>query len=251
MHMNPWSNLKSRTTARIALGRAGGSLPTAECLSFAADHADARDAVYSELDVPALKRALGLPIIALQSEACDRETYLKRPDLGRRLDVTSSELLKDSARDEVDVVLILADGLSAMAAQRHGADVVKHLIELLRSKNFSLAPICVVTQARVAIEDEIGSLLRARLAVILIGERPGLGIADSLGAYLVHNPTIGKTDADRNCVSNIHPRHLPPAAAAQTLAWLVDQSLVRRLSGVQLKDDREQAPAERPGLRMQ
>jgi ethanolamine ammonia-lyase small subunit len=237
MHIDPWKPLRSRTAARIALGRAGGSLPTDECLVFAADHADARDAVYSELDVSAFERDLGVPIIALHSQANDREIYLKRPDLGRRLDRPSAELLQSLAGTEVDVALIVADGLSAAAAQRHAAEVVQNLTDALRQKHFSIAPICVVRQARVAIQDEIGSLLHAKLAVIFIGERPGLGTADSLGAYLVHHPEIGKTDADRNCVSNIHPRHLPPAAAAGTLAWLIEQSLVRRLSGVQLKDE--------------
>jgi ethanolamine ammonia-lyase small subunit len=238
MHADPWSSLRSRTSARIALGRAGGSLPTDQCLSFAADHADARDAVYSELDLPALQQSLGVPLVPLHSLAPDRDTYLKRPDLGRRLNQGSAAQLRSISKDEVDISLIIADGLSATAAQRHAAAVVIPLLSLLKAKGFSLAPLCVVQQARVAIEDEIGSLLHAKLAVILIGERPGLGTADSLGAYLIHQPQIGKTDADRNCISNIHPRHLPPAAAADALLWLIEQSLVRKISGVALKDDR-------------
>jgi ethanolamine ammonia-lyase small subunit len=251
MHPDPWSTLKSRTTARIALGRAGGSLPTTQCLAFAADHADARDAVYSELDVDALGKSLGLPILSLHSQATDRTIYLQRPDLGRRLDQQSVHVLESLNVKEVDVVLIVADGLSATAAQRHGADVLQHLIELLGQRKFSIGPICVVRQARVAIQDGIGSLLRAKLAVILIGERPGLGLADSLGAYIVFDPKIGKSDADRNCVSNIHPRHLPSVAAAQTLVWLIEQALVRRLSGVGLKDERIVSPDVHPGLGQQ
>jgi ethanolamine ammonia-lyase small subunit len=243
MHPDPWSILKNRTTARIAMGRAGGSIPTANCLAFAADHADARDAVYSELDVPELEKSLGLPVVSLHSQAVDRVTYLQRPDRGRRLDQPSIAFLESMRGNEPDVVLIIADGLSATAAQRHGAEVTKHLIGHVKSNGFSLGPICVVRQARVAIEDEIGALLQTKLAVILIGERPGLGLSDSLGAYLVHGPAIGKTDADRNCVSNIHPRHLPPAAAAQTIGWLIDQAIVRRLSGVDLKDERITTPA--------
>jgi ethanolamine ammonia-lyase small subunit len=238
MHADPWSPLKSRTSARIALGRAGGSLPTKECLAFAADHADARDAVYSELDVPALQQSLGVPLVSLHSQAADRDTYLKRPDLGRRLNATSSDQLRSITGDEVDIALIIADGLSATAAQRHATALVVPLFTALKTNGFSIAQPCVVQQARVAIEDEIGSLLHAKLAVILIGERPGLGTADSLGAYLVHQPQIGKTDADRNCISNIHPRHLPPAAAADALLWLIAQSLLRKISGVALKDDR-------------
>jgi ethanolamine ammonia-lyase small subunit len=247
MHADPWSPLKSSTSARIALGRAGGSLPTKECLSFAADHADARDAVYSALDLPALQQSLSLPLIALHSQAADRDTYLKRPDLGRCLNQASADQLRSiTKKDEVDVAIIIADGLSATAAQRHAAAVVIPLLSSLKIKGFSLALLCAVQQARVAIEDEIGSLLHAGLAVILIGERPGLGTADSLGAYLVHDPAIGKTDADRNCISNIHPRHLPLAVAADSLLWLIEQSLIRKISGVSLKDDRVLAQQTTP-----
>jgi ethanolamine ammonia-lyase small subunit len=143
------------------------------------------------------------------------------------------------------VALIVGDGLSAVAAQRHAAAVLIHLIPLLRNRRFSLSPISIVTQARVAIEDEVGSLLDARSAVILIGERPGLGTADSLGAYLVHGPAIGNTDARRNCISNIRNGQLHPTAAAELLAWLIEQSLVRRISGVDLKDERD--PSTLPG----
>jgi ethanolamine ammonia-lyase small subunit len=240
-HQDSWSPLRSQTSARIALGRAGGSLPTDQVLAFAADHADARDAVYSELNPAELEASLGLPIVPLHSQAADRQTYLHRPDLGRRLDARSVDLLQSIAGDEVDVAIMVADGLSATAAQRHATLVVKPLVSLLKDKRFAVGPICVVQQARVAIEDEIGSLLRAKVAVILIGERPGLGTADSLGAYLVFNPAVGKTDADRNCISNIHPRHLPPARAAVALLWLIEQSLVRKISGVALKDDRTNA----------
>ncbi|MDB5292942.1 MAG: ethanolamine ammonia-lyase [Phycisphaerales bacterium] len=239
---DPWSKLRNHTPARIALGRAGGSLPTAELLAFAADHADARDAVYSELDVQSLSDSLaplGLPILSLRSRATDRETYLKRPDLGRRLDAQSAAAVSAHATADVDVALMVADGLSAVAAQRHAAAVLIHLVPLLRGRQFSLGPICIVRQARVAVQDEIGSLLKAKAAVILIGERPGLGSADSLGGYLVHGPSIGNTDARRNCVSNIRAGQLEPAAAANALAWLIEQSLIRRISGVDLKDDRE------------
>jgi ethanolamine ammonia-lyase small subunit len=241
---DPWSQLREQTTARVALGRAGGSLPTAAVLAFAADHAAARDAVYSELDVPALQSAmapLGLPTLVLRTQATDRQSYLQRPDLGRKLDTTSVTAVQAVAGTETDIALIVADGLSALATQSHAADVLANLIPRLRGYGFRLAPLSIVTQARVAVQDQIGSLLHARVAVILIGERPGLGSADSVGAYLVHNPVVGNTDADRNCVSNIRPQQLSPAAAANTLAWLIEQSLVRRISGVRLKD--ESAPA--------
>ena len=242
MTPDPWSQLRNHTPARIALGRAGGSLPTAELLAFAADHADARDAVYSTLDVQALADSLSgldLPILSLRSRAADREEYLKRPDLGRRLDEHGAADVSASATGGIDVALIAGDGLSAVAAQKHAAATLNELIPLLRNRGFSIGPICIVTQARVAIQDEIGSLLNARTAVILIGERPGLGSADSLGGYLVHKPAIGNTDAQRNCVSNIRTGQLNSIAAANVLAWLVEQALIRQISGVDLKDDRD------------
>jgi len=242
MTPDPWSQLRSRTPARIALGRAGGSLPTAELLAFAADHADARDAVYSELAVEPLIDSLaplGMTVITLRSQAPDRPTYLKRPDLGRQLDAASPATVMAGASEAVDVALIIGDGLSAVAAQRHAPAVLLHLVPMLRDRRLSLGPICIVTQARVAVQDEIGSLLKARVALILLGERPGLGSPDSLGGYLVHGPRIGNTDAQRNCISNIRPGHLDPPAAAQTLAWLIEQALLRGLSGIALKDDRD------------
>jgi ethanolamine ammonia-lyase small subunit len=238
MHQDAWFNLRRSTSARIALGRAGGSLPTAEVLRFAADHADARDAVFARLDVEQLQKEFADPLVRLESRAVDRVTYLQRPDLGRRLSERSAELLREVAKEEVDVALMVADGLSAMAAQRQAGGVVGLLIAWLKGRGFSVAPLCVVEQGRVAIEDEIGELLGAKIAVVFIGERPGLGSAESLGAYLVYQPAVGKSDAERNCVSNIHPEHLPAAAAVETLGWLIEQAMVRRLSGVGLKDER-------------
>ena len=242
MISDPWAQLRRHTCARIALGRAGGSLPTAELLSFAADHAEARDAVYSHLDVRSLSDSLSplnMPVLALRSRAPGREAYLKRPDLGRQLSDESAALLRANSGDGVDVVLMVADGLSAVAAQRHAAAVLMELVPSLRKHRFSLGPLCIVTQARVAIQDEVGSLLKAQAALILIGERPGLGATDSLGGYWVRGPAIGNTDAQRNCVSNIRAGQFEPSAAAGALAWLIEQSLVRRISGVGLKDDRD------------
>jgi ethanolamine ammonia-lyase small subunit len=249
MTRDPWDGLRKHTPARIALGRAGASLPTAELLAFAADHAEARDAVYSELDVGKLLAELspvGLPVLALRSRAGDRESYLKRPDLGRRLDEASATMVRSEG--VVHLSLIVADGLSALAVQRHAAEVLLHLVPLLRSRGFSLGPIYIVTQARVAIEDEIGGLLKAKVAVILIGERPGLGSVDSLGAYLVHGPAIGNTDAHRNCISNIRAGHLEPPAAAETIGWFIEQALARGMSGVMLKDERGGREFLRRGL---
>ena len=250
MTADPWSRLRQVTPARIALGRAGSSLPTAAWLAFAADHADARDAVYAELDAAAFAASvapLALPVLPLRTAAGDRATYLQRPDLGRRLDGPSAAAAR-AAAGSFDVALIVADGLSATAIARHAADVLTHLIPKLGG--LSLAPLCVVTQARVGVIDEVGQTLGAKAAVILIGERPGLAVPDSVGAYLTFAPTVGNTDAARNCVSNIRPAGLPPAAAAATIAWLLTEAITRKISGVRLKDDRDRAtpPADQRDL---
>ena len=240
---DPWSALRAHTAARIALGRAGGSLPTSEVLDFALSHAGARDAVHSQLDPERLGRGLeglGLPRLLLHSQAADRATYLRRPDLGRRLDDASRRTVAE-AHGDFDVCLILADGLSATAVHEQTPPLLRALVPILQDSRLSLAPLCVVSQARVAIEDEIGQALGARCAVILIGERPGLRSADSLGAYLVFDPEVGRTDADRNCVSNIRPAGLSISAAAGTLHHLITEAIRRRVSGVALKDERDPA----------
>ena len=236
---DPWADLRRHTPARIALGRAGSSLPTAEVLRFAAAHAQARDAVHIALDSAALAQdlaALGFTPIQVCSRAPDRQTYLRRPDWGRRLDTADIKRLKAAARGTVDLALVLGDGLSAVAVQQHAAPLLAALMPLL-SPSLTLAPLVVATQARVALADEIGALLQARLVLILLGERPGLSAPDSLGAYLTHAPQPGCSDAQRNCVSNIRPAGLPPALAARRLAWLLHEALRRRVSGLALKDD--------------
>ena len=256
---DPWVELRRHTPARIALGRAGTSLPTAELLRFAAAHAQARDAVQLPLDVPALTADLlaalltarsgapladllaasqpaGEPVIALRSRAPDRAAYLRRPDWGRQLDAASADRLQALAGGPVDLAVVVADGLSALAAQRHAPTLLAALSTALAG-GLTLAPLVIATQARVALGDEIGALLQARLVLVLLGERPGLSSTDSLGAYLTHAPHIGCSDAQRNCVSNIRPAGLAPAAAAQRIAWLLREALRRRLSGIALKDD--------------
>ena len=236
---DPWADLRRHTPARIALGRSGSSLPTAELLRFAAAHAQARDAVHIALDSDALARdlaALGLaPALIVQSRAPDRASYLRRPDWGRRLSAADAGRLQALAGGAVDLALVLGDGLSAVAVQRHAVPLLAALLPLLLP-GLSLAPLVIASQARVALADEIGALLQARLVLILLGERPGLSAPDSLGAYLTHAPQLGCSDAQRNCVSNIRPDGLPPAQAAQRLAWLLHEALRRRTSGVALKD---------------
>jgi ethanolamine ammonia-lyase small subunit len=244
-HPDPWSALGRHTAARIALGRAGGSLPTRELLRFSYDHAEARDAVHCEFDLARLEADLakvGSPILRVASRATDRLVYLQRPDLGGQLDDASkAELPRVAASqpDGFDLALIIADGLSATASQKHAAALVTALVDLLRHDRIRLAPLILARFARVALEDEIGHLLRARASLILLGERPGLGAADSLGAYLVFDPKPGRSNADRNCVSNIRPAGLSSESAAHSLHYLLTQCLQRQISGIHLKDERE------------
>ncbi|MEJ6001756.1 ethanolamine ammonia-lyase subunit EutC [Paucibacter soli] len=239
--LDPWAELRHYTPARIALGRAGSSLPTRELLTFAAAHARARDAVHQALDLPALQASLqadGWASLRVASRAADRATYLRRPDLGRRLDAPSAERLEALGQAGADLLIVLGDGLSAQAVQAHALPLLRALLAALGGE-FTLAPLLVASQARVALADEAGALLGARLALVLIGERPGLSSPDSLGAYLTHAPRLGCFDAQRNCISNIRPQGLAPELAALRLNWLLREALRRRLTGVGLKDESE------------
>jgi ethanolamine ammonia-lyase small subunit len=230
-------DLRSFTPARVALGRTGHSLPTAELLRFQFDHARARDAVWEELD-PA---SLGLPHILVRSAAPDRLTYMRRPDLGRTLSADSRPLLE---RAEYDAAIVLADGLSAAAVQRHAAPVLAEMAGFWAAESWRLAPLTVALQARVAIGDEIGALLGAQIVAVFIGERPGLSSPDSLGIYLTWNPRPGRTDAERNCISNIRVEGLSYRAAAHKLEFLMREARARKLTGIDLKEDalKENAP---------
>jgi ethanolamine ammonia-lyase small subunit len=238
-----WNQLREATPARIALGRAGGSLPTREWLQFKAAHAAARDAVHNAFDADGLAAeiaALGVESVVVDSAAPDRFTYLQRPELGRRLTPASEELLESLPRPGAapDLAIVVSDGLSALAAHRQATAVLAALVPMLSSDNWRLSPIVIARFGRVAVEDQIGQVLGAQIALMLIGERPGLGSPDSLGAYLVFDPRVGNTDANRNCVSNIRPEGLPPAAAAQTLHFLLTEARRRKISGTLLKDER-------------
>jgi ethanolamine ammonia-lyase small subunit len=243
---DPWQQLRRLTTARIALGRTGGSLPTHELLDFRLAHARARDAVHAPFDAADFAdrlRFLGTDVLCVESAATTQMDFLRRPDLGRRLASASRAQL--SARiiensNAPDLVIILSDGLSSLAAVEHGPALLATLVPLLQQSDWKLAPLIVAKHGRVALQDEIGELLHARVSLMLLGERPGLGAADSLGAYFTYAPHPGLTDAARNCISNIRTEGLPPVDAAQKLFYLMTQSRRRSLSGVELKDD---APA--------
>jgi ethanolamine ammonia-lyase small subunit len=240
---DPWEQLRSLTTARIALGRTGGSLPTRELLDFRLAHARARDAVHAPFDAADFAerlRSLGTEVLCLESAATTSTDFLRRPDLGRRLANASRARLTARANEiaaPCDLAIVLSDGLSSLAATEHAPPLLAALIPLLRESGWTLAPIVVIRHGRVALQDEVGELLRARLSLMLLGERPGLGAADSLGAYFTHAPRRGLTDVARNCVSNIRAEGLPPAEAARKLFYLMTQSRQRGLSGVELKDD--------------
>ncbi|MCE7030365.1 ethanolamine ammonia-lyase subunit EutC [Jiella avicenniae] len=242
---HPLKRLSKFTEARIGLGRRGAGLPTAARLDFAEAHAKARDAVHSEFRAEAIARTLadaGFETLAVESRAQDRATYLRRPDLGRRLAEASREKLRAAAGPRFDLVVVVGDGLSATAVNAHGAEVAGGLLSAL-PKEWTLAPVVVATGARVALSDPIGEALGAKIALMLIGERPGLSAANSLGAYLTFGPKTGRSDADRNCVSNIRPGGLSPQIAGEKLAGLVLRAAELGLSGTRLKDDADDRPA--------
>lgn len=241
-----WTPLRALTAARIGLARSGASLGTAPLLEFRLAHARARDAVHHDLGtVPALE-ALGLPVVTVRSRAADRRTYLLRPDLGRALDDDAGPALAPHAGAH-GLALVVADGLSALAVERHAAPVLAALLPALRAGGWALAPLVVARQARVALGDAVARALGAGAVLVLIGERPGLSAPDSLGAYLTWAPAAGTTDADRNCVSNIRPDGLGYQEAAWKLAFLLDRMRAMGGSGVRLKDESDRlAPAALP-----
>ncbi|THD54865.1 ethanolamine ammonia-lyase subunit EutC [Phenylobacterium sp.] len=234
---DPFAILRRATAARVGLGRAGQGLPTAPMLAFQLAQARARDAVHATLDLETLRTALGGSAILVQSAAPDRAAYLADPDLGRRLAPATEPL----PHGEYDLALVIADGLSATAVQAHAGAVVAALRARLAS--WSIAPLVVARQARVALGDPIGEGLGAQLVVVLIGERPGLSAADSLGAYITFDPKPGRRDSERNCVSNIRAAGgLSPDEAAGKIAWLLIEAQRLGFTGVDLKD-REALPA--------
>jgi ethanolamine ammonia-lyase small subunit len=238
---DPWAALAGLTAARIALGRAGASLPTEAVLRFDVAHALARDAVHTPLDLAALaerwQAMQGEAAVIVHSRAGDRHIYLQRPDLGRQLDEDSAARLSALTAAESDFAIVVADGLSATGVAAHALDLLGELLPRLRG--LRRVPLVLAGQGRVALGDEFGARLKARLVLVLLGERPGLSSPDSLGAYLTFAPRPGRLDAERNCVSNIRQAGLPLPLAAVRLAWLIDAALTRQLTGVELKDESE------------
>ncbi|MBB1390613.1 ethanolamine ammonia-lyase subunit EutC [Shewanella sp. SG44-6] len=249
---NPWRDLRRFTDARIGLGRAGISLPTAELLAFQLSHAQARDAVNFPLDIDALAAQLAsIPLldrvspIKVHSQADDRITYLQRPDLGRKLSQSGRDSLLShmnsqgpTPHSQYDLAIVVVDGLSSLAVQLNAQAFINELLTLLKPQitQWKIAPITLVEQGRVAIGDDIGQLLNAQVVMVLIGERPGLSSPDSLGLYLTWAPKTGLNDACRNCISNIRPAGLPYKEAAKRAMYLLTEAKKLKLTGVNLKD---------------
>jgi ethanolamine ammonia-lyase small subunit len=257
---NPWDFLRDFTDARIGLGRTGISLPTNKLLDFQLSHAQARDAVHLPLDIDNLVESFssmsiemelvskdspkgllsnGCTPIILQSQATNRNVYLQRPDLGRRLNVESKEKLRDIKHNDMfDLAIVIVDGLSSLAIKENAINYINKLSRVLVSDNesWSLAPFTIVKQGRVAIGDEIGELLNAKAVLVLIGERPGLSSPDSLGLYLTYNPKVGLNDSNRNCISNVRSDGLSYEEATLKSLYLLKESRKMQLSGVNLKD---------------
>ena len=232
-----WRDLRRYTTARVALGRAGNGMPTAAHLDFQAAHAAARDAVHTALDVALLAsdlREAGFCSIVVRSAAADRQIYLRRPDFGRRLHPDDRVRLPYGRSP---LAIVICDGLSPLAVQRHAVPLLRALRKYLPNTEAAV----IVQQGRVAIGDDIGTALGADAVAVLIGERPGLSAADSMGVYLTWSPRIGRSDSERNCISNIRAEGLPPEMAAAKLAWLITRMRALRLTGIGLKDDPHKA----------
>jgi ethanolamine ammonia-lyase small subunit len=240
---NPLLELRRLTPARIALGRTGTSMPTSAQLDFQYAHAQARDAVHLPFDHAGLSAQLaecGRDSLLLHSAAANRDSYLQRPDLGRKLSDESAQTLRDYALAHpggVDLVIVVADGLSALAVHRHTLPFLTRMEEQIKAEGWSVSPVMLVAQGRVAVADEIGELLGAKMVVILIGERPGLSSPDSLGLYFTYGPKVGLTDAYRNCISNVRLEGLSYGMAAHRLLYLMREACRRQLSGVNLKDE--------------
>ena len=237
--VDSWSLLKQFTPARIAIGRTGVSMTTREALSFKADHAMARDAIYTPMETAGIRDGLqeaGISFIELKTKVVDRREYLLRPDKGRQLHQDCIASLKALHDPDTTACITIADGLSPLAVNRYAVPLTRMLISAFQSAGLRYAPVCIVKQGRVAVSDETGAATGASISIILIGERPGLSSPDSLGVYITYAPAIGKTDAERNCISNIRSGGLNLTAAAEKIMYLLNQALQRKLSGVELKE---------------
>lgn len=236
---NTWETLKQFTAARIALGRTGASIPTNEYLQFKLSHAQAKDAVWQPFDNESIAeelQSMGIDTVQVESMAGSKEEYLRRPDLGRKLSTQSTSLLTGMPVSPANILIVVGDGLSSKAVHEHAVPFIWHFLPYVHDFGKTLHPVVIAKSARVALGDEIGQLLNAQIIVMLIGERPGLSSADSLGIYLTWQPRAGKSDAERNCISNVRPQGMIYPKAAFKLAWLIEHAFEQSGTGVQLKD---------------
>lgn len=244
-HQDLWENLKKFTDARIAIGRAGCSIPTQELLKFQLAHAEAQDAVHQPLDVDLMVsdfKEQNLDSLSVHSQVQDKQEYLKRPDLGRLLSEESYRGLQAFKADNpqsYDVCIVVGDGLSARAIEENAAPFIQHLMHHIQAENWHVAPIVIATGSRVALGDQVAECLQAPMLVMLIGERPGLSSPDSMGIYYTWKATTGTFDAKRNCISNVRPAGLSIPIATQRLMSLMRSSKKLGYSGVDLKDEHE------------
>mgnify|MGYP006422948601 CR=1 FL=1 len=243
-YLTTYDRLRQFTDARIGLKTTGSSLSTEELLKFQFDWAQARDAVYHTVDTDAMREELsrvGIPSVRVTSAASSRAVYLRRPDLGRILSDQGMAELSGLSKTAPDIAIVVADGLSGLAVSKHASTLVRTFRELAMNQGWSLSPVILVEQGRVAIGDPIGEAISARLTVTIIGERPGLSAADSLGVYITYNPSSERNDAERNCISNIRPGGQHPDTASSTMIYLIREALRMRLTGVNLKDNSQLA----------
>lgn len=253
VNADPWAKLRQFTDARIALGRTGVSLPLQECLQFKLAHAKARDAVYQRVDAKDISSAfdrLQRPLVSLNSRVSSREEYLSRPDKGRQLDTFSQERLQNQEKG-FDLCIVICDGLSAPAIYQNAIPFADGLLKIIEQTTLTAAPVCFVGNGRVAVGDEVGNLLQAKMVVTLIGERPGLSSPNSLGAYLTWNPKPGLTDESRNCISNIRQGGLQVAEGIRKAAYLIERAFEIRKTGVELKDNMDDQYVPLPGMRQE
>ena len=241
--MSDWETLRRFTQARIGIGRSGHGVPTSEHLKFQLDHARARDAVHWSWNIGDLQKKLKEEKISnfvVQTSARGRTEYLARPDLGRALSPESDKILRSKFRKNYDIAFVMSNGLSSKAIETHGLPFLKILMKEVRDSDYKVSPIFIADNSRVALSDAIGSAVKAKMTIMLVGERPGLTSSDSLAMYLTYSPKIGNTDAQRNCISNIRPPEgLDYKNAAKKTLFLINESFRRKLSGVQLKDETE------------
>lgn len=235
-----WEDLRQFTDARIALGRTGCSLLTKDYLEFSLAHARARDAINMPFDrqlVAERLAALGLDTVNVESAAATRDVYIRRPDLGRRLSEDSRNMLRNMDYPESDVLLVIGDGLSSKAVNRHAVPLVERFLPYMEELGLRVGPVILAKNSRVALGDDIADQLHTRLVAILIGERPGLSSPDSLGVYMTYKPYFGRLESERNCISNIRLEGLSYDRAAFKLAWLVESAFDMGKSGTALKDE--------------